>query len=501
MGRTGDSGDDDRGVSASPRFPLATPLHLFVILLILAAISIALPLDSFWITDNGNRWIQMESLWRSGGEIWIDYPARPIDPSLHFFPRGGHHFLIERGKVASFYPTAYPAVAALLFPIFGLGTRIVLPLAGTLMLLSICVMISSRLELPRGPLLWLVAFATPICFYSLVFWEHTLATALAMAALWLAWRSHPSAAVMAGILLAGSTVLREEGYLFAAALLVWILLEKRWLKMAAFLAGLISILAIHWYTLHSTHGSILGPHVSKYVDLEGGTAPATKLTDYLVYLFQIDPDPIVNALLVLPYVAALIMVPSVARDAGTGRRKLFVSLLLLVIASGVWIAFSALLDPHPDLGTLHRQGFFPALPLALPATLGAVTALRGSNRLGASAGLIFLIVVAITPFFLHTVDLGIIWGPRHFFHLFPLTIFLSVIGFRRLAPVDSRERKWRVAFTVAVAGLIAVSILIQLAGLRTLEQKRAGSADLVDTVRSLDEELIVTDVYWMPEEI
>ena len=46
-----------------------------------------LPPQVFWITDGGNRYIQVQSFARQGPPE-IAWPARRLDPQLRFFPWG-----------------------------------------------------------------------------------------------------------------------------------------------------------------------------------------------------------------------------------------------------------------------------------------------------------------------------------------------------------------------------------------------------------------------------
>lgn len=485
--------------AGSSRAFVRVAIHLSIVLSILIGISVALPEDSFWITDNGNRWIQTQSMAHGGGDSWIHVPAREIDPDLRFFPRGGHHFFIRDGNVGSFYGTTFPVLSAMLSSVFGDSVRVVIPLLGTLLILAVSAAISRRFGVDPVASVWLVAFATPVVFYSMTFWEHTLATGLALTALWLSWRRDLLAMVVAGAVLALSITLREEGYLFGAAIVLAMLLERRWMKVASFLFGLLTVLSIHLQMLYSTYGSVLGPHISSYLEMENDRPLVlNKIIDYWVYLFQAHSDPVVTALAALPQLAALAALLFLGKRRGVAR---FLTVLLVaVVLSGLWFATTVLGDPAPDLGTLDRQGLLPGLPLVIPAILGALLVVRSPRKDRASTGFVFLGVLIATPLFLHTADIGIIWGPRHFFHLFPLVVILALAGFKWLGTRNDHGSR-RLLFRIAAIGLVGASVLLQIGGLRTLIHKRVGSSLVVEAVKELDQAVVVTDVYWLPEEI
>src|SRR5262249_55299688 len=148
-----------------------------------------------------SRFIQLRSILRHG------------DASVeHRFPIG-HHFVTAGGKTHSMYSPVFAYASAPLFRIFGYWGLFVLPIAGTLLLIAL---LPNRIGL-------IVFFATPVLWYTLVFWEHTLAAALALAAFVLCGGGRPrppgraghpaSTCFLAGILVAASTLLREEGYI------------------------------------------------------------------------------------------------------------------------------------------------------------------------------------------------------------------------------------------------------------------------------------------------
>jgi hypothetical protein len=79
-------------------------LILSAIILVYCVFALLQPRDAFWITDGGNKFIQMRSFIKNGLDgFTVDYPAGDLDPERRFFPYGAHHFQKINGKIFSFY--------------------------------------------------------------------------------------------------------------------------------------------------------------------------------------------------------------------------------------------------------------------------------------------------------------------------------------------------------------------------------------------------------------
>jgi hypothetical protein len=107
---------------------------------------------------------------------------------------------------------------------FGTWGLFVLPILGTLLMIALLPLLTTRSILIPGVLL---VFGTPVLWYTIVFWEHTLAAGLALAAFILAERERP---ILAGVLAAVSTAFREEGYVLIASIVVAVILTRNEVK-------------------------------------------------------------------------------------------------------------------------------------------------------------------------------------------------------------------------------------------------------------------------------
>lgn len=361
------------------------------------------PRDVFWGPDSGNRFIQLRSFLRTGGLA--------IDDA----PQAGHHFVRSGDHVYSFYSPLFPLVTAPFYASLGTWGLFLLPIIGTL---ATALLLSPLLERDYIPAAAAAIFATPLFWYTVVFWEHTLAVALSLGAYVLITRNRLFAA---GCVAAVGTAFREEGYVVIAALVVALLVTRR-PGVIRFLAGALLLLAPLWIANAVIYGHPLGLHARVYTSMGG-----PRLSNWWVYLFEFSRWP------------------RTMRD------------------------------------TLYTQGFVIGVPLSV-----AVLLAKSRNK--------FLLVtiatgLLLTPLLLNQEDFGIIWGPRHFLWLIPLIVVAAAPALRRS----------RASAAVTIA-LVVAGIVIQCAGLRLLREKLAFSEALLQAVEAPAKQ-IVTDVFWIPEDL
>ena len=374
---------------------------------VIATVAIALlatqPREAFWGPDSGNRFMQLRGVLRTG--------TLALDDA----PRAGHHFVRVGEHVQSFYSPAFPLASLPFYALLGSWGLYVLPIAGTL---AIALLLSLLVDRDYLPVAAMAIFATPLLWYTVVFWEHTLAAALSLGAYVLVIRNRPLAA---GCVAAAGVIFREEGYVVLAALGMALLVTRRpgLLRLTAgALLGLVPL----WLANFAMYGHPLGLHAKVYAGMAG-----PQLSNWQVYLFE------------------LTRWPRVLRD------------------------------------TLYTQGFVPAVPLSLAVLLG-----RPRDR--------FLLVTIVTgllltPLLLNQADFGITWGTRHFLWLVPLVAVAAGPALRR--------SRLTAALTVALA---LAGLALQVQGLRLLRNKLAFSDALIHAAAAPGKP-IVTDVFWIPEDL
>ncbi len=452
------------------------------------------PRDVFWGSDSGNRFIQMQSFLRTGSVV-----------VEHRWPIG-QHFVNVGGRTYSFWAPTFSIVAAPFYATLGFVGLFVLPIAGTLLLIALLPMLivvpggardlggwcaSSRrpnLQAPRfargdmrtgsiaGTGIVLV-FGTPILWYTVVFWEHTLAAAIVLAAFILAERERP---LLAGILAGASTLFREEGYVAIISMVIAILVVRRVLRQAImFMAGAILPLIPWWAINWKMFGNPLGLHAAVYSSIARGD----KLSNFFPYLFEFSSVRVLRVALVLPAIALVLLSPV--------RMRASIRAVLFVLTSAGFVALTILLlrAQAPIRETLYLQGLFPAIPFSAAMFL-SIPQLWSEQRFRITT---VVVGIPLTTLMLHQSDFGVIWGPRHYLWLVPLMIVLAAESLGHFT-----------AWHVAVAGvvlLLACSFTIQIEGIRILRSKLRFSESLLQAVREDPAKVVLTDVFWIPEDL
>ncbi len=230
-------------------FLLATAVVLFVYILILWW----LPKDVFWSPDEGSKLLNMHTIsWADGVRFTVPYNGRFLDPDFQFYVR--NYIYPQPSSACNIrfnWPLWFPLLSLIPYRLFGVWGLYLAPLLagwGTAVLSGI---IARRIQ-PKADAatVLVVGLATPILFYSVLFWEHTIAVFLALFALWLLvewpYRSvkWPSFLGIGSALLL-STALRSEASVFALSLLLafilTLFLQRKgvstwsWLKREAWL--------------------------------------------------------------------------------------------------------------------------------------------------------------------------------------------------------------------------------------------------------------------------
>jgi hypothetical protein len=418
-------------------------LALMLATLIVAIALIATqPRDVFWGPDSGNHFIHAQSILR--GHIAIE----------HRFPIG-HHFVDIANKTYSTYSPAFPAAAAPFYAAFGYWGLFVLPILGALLMIALLPALTTRSILLPGVLL---VFGTPVLWYTIVFWEHTIAAGIAVAAFILAERERP---LIGGLLAAISTVFREEGYVVIASIVVAMLMTRR--RPWSFAAAAIIALVPWWFFNLRLFGNPLGLHAAIYSSIAQGT----KLANFYPFLFEFT-----GYRTVCIATALLMLLIPLKRVFLLGAAVGFADLTVLLFMS-----------PAPMRETLYTQGLFPAIPFSAAMFLSW----REQPRLRVVAVLTGII---LTTLIVNQADFGVTWGPRHYFWMFPLIAVIAIESIPASRPI-----------VIAAAVLAICSFAIQFEGIRTLRMKLRFSENLLSAVRTDANRVVVTDVFWIPEDL
>lgn len=452
-----------------------------------------LPKDGFWIVDNENKRIQLDSIATSPDwtlNLSLD-ALNGID--IHRYPALPPPFSLEyNGLRFSQYSPLFPLLSLPGYRLFGDRGLALLPLLGLLGLLTALRRIAQILEMPsraQSAALAAAVLLTPIWFYSLTFWELLPALGLLFWGLFHfmeAAEGLDSARWKANLLVFTASALREE-YLLIAILANLFLLARRPAAIRTWLPGLlgtaIPVLGLTSGFLRITTGRWTGYHAA---------ANAAGLTDWMstrissIYnlWLAINLPPVLTLLLCLPPVL-LLFFPAL------GRRLPNASILFWACLTAILYGFRVLSNPEPILGLLNGNSFLPAAPflftalLCLPPPEG-----RPENARKMLRQTLLLFGLSYTLLAPEISTQGIHWGARFLLPLYPGLALLGTDALSRLQPSPSRM------FRLSLLLLIILSFGLQVISLHLLNIRKQWSAQFTHAIEQTEEPVIITDVWW-----
>ncbi len=478
--------------SAASGHALAAAAGLVTLLACLAVIQTT-SRDAYWAGDCASRALLSERLLETGySDLHLDYPAAALDPEgiAHPLPdlafRHGESF-------ASIFPIAYPALAAPLQALGGpaalrgpaaLGTAACACLFG----LWPAPVVGRRLAAAAGLGLGL---ATPLLFYGVVVWEHSLCVALGLAACVLATREDAAHLALAGALLGIASWLREEMSIawLALALACGVTQRRIAAPLAVLAGGMPPLVALaSWNAL--VYGEILGPHTAALDPARALALPARELPRRIAALvsgFGASPrEALALAALALTAVAA-------GGIAEWRRRRLCGLVAAAALGLGVWLyGFLRAQTGAPLLGLVSYNGWLAQVPAVCLAGCGAVRLWRNPAgaplRPGILAGVGFLFAASASGLATQSVfGTGLHIGPRLLLPALPVLWALALVA---LCHDEARSAR-RLAGSIALL-LLAAGALSSVVGVRLLVQQESDVDALQRAIRVQPERVVVS---------
>ena len=174
-----------------------------------------LPYETFYSGDCGIKLLQTQSLvanrWHS---LALIYPGEQLDPDHRFVETGG--LVVRKGRVFGSHSQAFAIVSSFPYAWLGYAGLYLVPALSLLGAAFLLWLFAKRWYGPWRALLAMVVMAgcTPLLFYGLEFWEHSLAVCIMLAAIALVvtpgFAASPRRLVVAGALLAVAFAVRPE---------------------------------------------------------------------------------------------------------------------------------------------------------------------------------------------------------------------------------------------------------------------------------------------------
>ena len=520
-----DNGPPER---RGPRFLLTAVVLLGILSVYLLGAHRLASTRSVWSPDSGARLIQVQSVADHWPDWSILYPAEALDPAHENSPLSFFEYRHE-GRSYIVYSFLFALISAVFLGAFGFLGLALTPILGGLGT-SLAVFGLSRqlrFRFPLAPMV-LVALATPVALYSMVFWEHSLTTGLAAGALYFAVRAVSagrSAFWFAAGATAGCSIWFHEvlvPYPFALALgAIWVHRRKAARPLVALLGGVALLVLPLAFLNNAIYGTPLGPHLvtvrlgsttaalgyllkpwemtlGAFFTLFGWGDSNPQAAGALARMFA-DPswstrwELGVSLLMALPVLIWFGLATSTAWHRGW-RRRLSILMFVGMLGSSTWVLL------HPDPAhSLFLVAPFLALAFATP--LRRTSDERDTSRLARQ--LLAVVTAAYTLAVLFAPVLGgTEWGSRYLLATVPALVVLAWSAVERLLPEPGARAtgSWEPGakpLLVGMALLVIAALALQFRGYRVIHNMHRQNRELADAVVQTRDPVILTGVWWI----
>lgn len=454
-----------------------------------AATWVTRPDLGFWSPDSSIRYVQLVSLLQQKyRELAVVYPGAALDPEGHFYPVSGGFATVRGSKVYLSYSPYFPALAGPLYWMLGRPGLVALPILSGLVAVwatQLWLRRECRGAVSVGSVL--VGLGTPLIVYSTVFWDHAPVTALSTASLVLLTNGRlleGRGAFWAGVLAGAPTWFRNEGYVFALAVLTGCGLVARRRGLPALALGVLCGAAVGWILNWQLYGHPLG-----LKGLAGARAVQARLGGAEGWLAQrvvaaydllVSVERFVDALEPVRVgeslaVAAAVLVASALLRLGVVNRS-----PASVVAAGVGVVGVTgwLLGSDSEV-----MGLVPAVPAI--ALLGLWKPLGPWERLVGWTGIAYVVSAVILGS-----EGGLQWGPRYLLPVVPALVWLGALGLSRA--YEAATGNLRVAIAIAGTCIALAGFAVQVKGLLAVGSQVEMAVRVERLLRSTGSPILVT---------
>ncbi|MBK8987823.1 MAG: hypothetical protein IPM39_17440 [Chloroflexi bacterium] len=456
-------------------------------------------------SDTGLRFLQIRELiaqnWQS---LAVRYPGQYLDPNFKYVPFYYAYALINNKIYLSISPFL-PLLSSLFYNKLGMAGLPVVPVLSSLAT-AIGVYILGKQQRIVYPHLamWAAIIATPLIFYTVVLWDHTLIAMCAVwSVVWLAygWRQNKWwPALLSGATAGIGVGQRPEMYviIISLALSLLVVFRSRFRMIIAFAVGLLlSILFIWWWqygwyghplgmpTAHNLMG--YGKPITHHLPLQGGNpVPQYAVASKFLGLLEARNIPGFGTFVLL-MLSIVLMTIGLRRERQT---VLKIGFGFSLAGYGLCIGFG-LQD--------FMSGLLPTFPLLVFAISTDPQAKDEDNlritRFVLTTSAVFLaMMLAVWPAYG-----GLQWGARYLLPVYPLLMFLAFANFSDFVQRPSfglPDDVKRMALS-----LLVISILIQSVGLWQLDRQIEEQTKMRTLIEGIEARVIMTNRPFLPAEM
>jgi hypothetical protein len=465
----------------------------------------------FWIVDNANKFIQMRAIIDSGYQGYdIPVPGRDVDPEFEYNPLPGTFSHVRDGRLFSIFSPVFAVVSSIPYRVAGHAGLYVIPLlAGIAILAGIAGIggLAGMSVYGRHLAVIICGLMTPVWFYSLTFWEHTIAAAFAVWALYSVLRYIGGGGtrhfVIGCVLGAAGVYFREVLALYCLVLVAGAVFhgpDRRGRTLGVGIAvvglALLPLAVFQWWALGSPTGFHLGRHVASSAGIAGHIADRAQVLYNLLLAFV--PQRGWSVLLALPFLVLFAWSP------GLGRRR-FSWAVPVVAAGGMVLSAVSLggyiISESRGMWMLGSNGLFSTVPL-LAVGFVRLHAPRDTLRRPSVLRLVWLTAVSYAGLYMLAAPVlgstGIHWGNRFLLVLYPL---MALGAARTIEQWWSLNRDGMKSMWMPVILVALLTVSGQAYGVRLLAAKKAFTWRANRELMNYSADALIATEWWAPQEL
>ncbi len=463
-----------------------------------------LPKPSFWGVDNGFKYQGMKSF-AERGSLQIHYDGSEIDPEGRLRPIVKPFGVMKGKNQIPVFSTIFMLIGGVLFFLVGHIGPWLMPLFGGWLTLFFAWLTWIRHKKKNDGRLFLImlGFGSPLLFYSLTLWEHSLAIAFVTLAMSLVCRtkderdsSHDMRnSIVAGILMTIAVMLRTESIFWIPIIAMFWKFTKR-NRVSNLVFVLVSSIGI--LVALVVNKILTGTYIPLHIltNMSGYRPVSWRLwnkptafifssfRDFLHYFYSLIVEGFANNKLSL-----LGLIPLIVVGTWRGwRRNVVQSIIfsiLLLIAGSVYI-YSAGMSGNRVAYTLQSGGLLWVSPFVILGVRHLRSRNMGFWKMAWLSPYMFIVFVLV----LGPIANGVHWGPRLGLEIIP---FMLISG-------SVRAYKWWRNFKptrYVIVTLVLFSVLNQLYSYDTLLYARNDNGRLNEWAAVMKSETVLTNVWWL----
>ncbi len=467
---------------------------IFVFYLLLWLI---IPKHGFWGMDSGYKY-QGARAFSNTAKLDIPYAGLSFDPDGSYRPLVPPYGVLQNDRQLPVFSVLFMVSAGILYWMFGSMGPFMLPLLGGWgsLIAGWFLWVKNRDNHDGRAFLLALGLGSPLMFYSLTLWEHSLSiipVILAMA--FVARRRKDLGALtiwepfLSGVLIALATAFRTESVVWIPALLIsWRWTGRKLNHILYFIFGLMIAIVVLLFFDKLLTDSFMPLHVASNVNLHFISSlkllVITRFQNFYVLMIEGFDKNFWSVLGVVPLLLVVFW------RAWRVKPRFWWSIFSLLII--IWLIFIAnsMSNQNPVAYTSDSGGLLWITPFAV---MGLMVA-RGEQRqfwwMIWSSSLLFILLIALASPMVHAVQ----WGPRLILQTVPFLLMLAT------ARAQKWWKKYRPVRPIVIV-LIIFSVLNQLYSVGLLYNKRSESVKLNDWAVVNNKEVAITDMPWLNGEL